>query len=286
MIPGVAQAAVETILAQEKAAMERWRHGNPMEWAAISADEVTYIEPDLTQHIRGLEAYRHYLSSLVGKVRYDESDVISPRVAVYGDVAVLAYNCVSTVREPGSEVVRRTPWNSTEVYASIEGRWRIIHTHRSYVRARPPDSLEVRSPARPAATECEGVLAELLSLERAAMDRWRRGDSWGFAELSADELTYFDPDTLRRIDGLLALKAEFARREDKMRCDMVEFVDPHVQAYGDAAVLSYRCLSTVSSLAGSHASRVPWNCTEVYVRRQGEWKIVHTHRSYVLGRRR
>jgi hypothetical protein len=61
MIPGVAQAVVETVLAREKAAMERWRHGDPMGWADISADDVTYVDPDLTEPIRGLVAYRDYL---------------------------------------------------------------------------------------------------------------------------------------------------------------------------------------------------------------------------------
>ena len=28
-------------------------------------------------------------------------------------------------------------WNSTEVYAQLEGRWRIVHSHWSYVQAQP-----------------------------------------------------------------------------------------------------------------------------------------------------
>lgn len=33
-------------------------------------------------------------------------------------------------------------WNSTEVYSRIQGRWKIIHSHWSYVQAQPkPPSL-------------------------------------------------------------------------------------------------------------------------------------------------
>ena len=283
MIPGAAQAVVETILCREKAAMERWRHGDPMGWAEISTDEVTYVDPDLTEPIRGLEAYRRFLGTLVGMVRYEGSEFIDPRVALYGDVAVLAYNYVSTVRDAAGEIARRTPWNSTEVYALVGEDWKIIHTHWSYICGRPPDAWEVRSLAPAAATEYAAVLAELLSLERAAMERWCRGDPRGFAELSAEEVTGFDVGAPRRIDGLDAW-AEYLRKAARVRYGSVEFVGPSVQVHGHAAVLSYRYISAMLDPDGSIASWTPWNCTQVFVRRQDKWKIVHTHRSHVLGR--
>jgi hypothetical protein len=49
MNPGGMQSIEETILSKEKAAMERWRYGDPLGWAEISADEVTYIDPGLVQ---------------------------------------------------------------------------------------------------------------------------------------------------------------------------------------------------------------------------------------------
>jgi ketosteroid isomerase-like protein len=286
MIPGVAQAVVERVLAKEKAAMERWRHGDPMGWADISADDVSYVDPDLTEPIRGLAGYRDYLESLAGKIQYDGSEFINPVVAVYGEVAVLTYNYVSTVRGPDGGVLRQTPWNSTEVYALLEGEWKIIHSHWSYVDERRSDNLELTPPVNPPQSEYRGVLGELLFLEEVAMERWRWGDPQGFLELSADEVTCFDTGTPRRIDGLDALKAEYETRVGKAQYDLMQFVDPHVQIYGDVAVLSYRYFSTVLNADGSIASRTPWNRTEVFVKRRGEWKIVHIHWSYTLGRRR
>lgn len=123
----------------------------------------------------------------------------------------------------------------------------------------------------------------ILSLENGAMERWRKGDPWGFTDISAPEVTYFDTGTPKRLDGLEALKAEYAKREGKIHYDVMEFIDPKVQVHGDAAVLFYRFFSTHLNPDGSIASRTPWNCTEVFFKIKGKWKIVHTHWSYING---
>lgn len=42
--------------------------------------------------------------------------------------------------------------------------------------------------------------AVVLLFERAALDRWGRGDPSGFLETCAPDVTYFDPFVERRID--------------------------------------------------------------------------------------
>ena len=37
------------------------------------------------------------------------------------------------------------------------------------------------------------VARTIIELERAALDRWGRGDPSGFLEISAPEVVYFDP---------------------------------------------------------------------------------------------
>jgi ketosteroid isomerase-like protein len=133
--------------------------------------------------------------------------------------------------------------------------------------------------------EYVGVLGELVGLESNAMERWRKGDPWGFIEISAPGVTYFDTGTPQRINGREALKAEYAQREGKIFYDVMDFIDPTVQVCGDMAVLFYRFLSTWLNLDGSVSHRTPWNCTEVFVRSAGQWKIIHTHWSYIRGER-
>jgi len=63
------------------------------------------------------------------------------------------------------------------------------------------------------------------------MERWRKGDPWGFTDISAPEVTYFDTGTPRRLENLEALKAEYAKREGKIHHEVMEFIDPKIQVH-------------------------------------------------------
>jgi ketosteroid isomerase-like protein len=243
----------------------------------------------LTKPIVGLEQYSQYLEKLKGKIFYDGSEFMRPKIAIHGDVAVLTFNYQASTRASDGAVKRYAPWNTTEVYARLDGAWKIIHTHWSYVEHIPPDQVEMPLPVElkdedAKGVDAKGVAGELLALERGAMLRWRRGDPTGFLEISAPDVTYFDSGTPRRIDGLDALTRDYRERAGKIRYDVMEFIRPSVQAHGDTAVLFYRFLSTHLRDDDSIKRRTPWNCTEVYARRGGVWKIVHSHWSLIGGR--
>lgn len=114
----------------------------------------------------------------------------------------------------------------------------------------------------------------ILALERRALDRWGKGDPDGFLSISAPDVTYFDPFQPTRVDGLPALKQVHAAIRGKIKIERDEIIDPKVQLFGDAAVLTYRYVS--------HSSQGTWrwNCTEVYQCLGGEWTIVHSHWSF------
>lgn len=272
----------DVILAMEHDAMERWRRGDPLRWAEISAEDVTYVDPGLTAPIVGLEAYTAFLKQLEGQIHYESSEFLDPRIEIVGDAAVLSYNYRS---RPTPDSPQQTLWNATEVYFCRDGQWRIVHTHWSFVHQQRPAQVEVPVPVALADTAYEGVLGELMALESAAMDRWRRGDPWGFIAISDPRVTYFDTGTPQRINGREALRAEYAQREGKIFYDVMDFVDPRVQVQGDLAVLFYRFFSTRLNPDGSIRSRVPWNCTEVFARTGGQWAILHTHWSFIRGER-
>jgi hypothetical protein len=83
----------------------------------------------------------------------------------------------------------------------------------------------------------------ILAQERKALDRWGQGDPSGFLNISAPDITYFDPFQPTRIDGLPALKALYGTIRGKIKIDRDEIIDPRVQLYGEAAVLTYRFIS-------------------------------------------
>jgi hypothetical protein len=106
---------MDHILKIEDSAMEEWRKGNPMKWIEISADDIIYIDPGLNAPIVGKKAYLAYLEPLQGKIFYDASEYVSPRVAFYGKTAVLTYNYHSLLKKPDGQFERTSFWNTTEV---------------------------------------------------------------------------------------------------------------------------------------------------------------------------
>lgn len=265
----------------EDGAMERWRQGDPMGWSVIAAPEVTYVDPSLTQPLVGLEQYTRYLEALKGKISYGASEYMRPKAAVYGDAAVLTFNYRGSTRKADGTVTKFVPWDTTEVYARLDGQWKIIHTHWSYFQHTAPDRVDVPVPVVQVPDEPSGVLGELMRLEAAAMERHRKGNPLAYCEISAPSVTYFDGRTPQRIDGLVALKEEMTQQPDQSPFDVMEFLDPRVQVHGDTAVLFYRFLSTTLRPDGAVAQRRAWNCTQVYAKLDGRWRIVHTHRSFI-----
>lgn len=275
----------ETIFSLERGAVERWRQGDPRGWAEISAEEIIYVDPDLTRPIAGLEAYRMYLKQLEGKIRHHRSEFIDPKMVIIGEAAVLTYNYRFTAIPPKNTRAGQTLWNVTDVYFRLAGRWQIAHAHWSYVKHKLPEGVEVPIPVQLSPQKYEGVLGEVMTLEMAAMERWRKGDPWGFIGISAPDVTYFDTGTPQRLNGLDALRAEYAQREGQIYYDVMEFIEPRVQVQGEVAVLTYRFFSTWLNPDGSILRRTPWNCSEVFARVEGDWRIIHTHWSYIKGER-
>jgi ketosteroid isomerase-like protein len=120
------------------------------------------------------------------------------------------------------------------------------------------------------------VAEKIIAMERAALDRWGKGDPWGFTEISADEVTYYDPTTQRRLDGLEALRKFYAAIEGKISIQRYAMINPKVQIHGDTALLTFNLIDYIPTSEGSTREEY-WNSTQVYSRMDGEWKIIHTH---------
>jgi ketosteroid isomerase-like protein len=275
----------ENILTLEKSAMERWRSGDTFGFVELSAEDLIYIDPGLTKPILGLDEYREYMKQVEGKIHYQKSEFIDPKVVLAGEAALLSYNYRSSQLAPDGHIISQTPWNSTEVYFKQAGGWKIAHTHWSFIKHRAPDELDIQLPVKSNPMEYEGVLGEVMQLESAAMERWRKGDPWGFIDLSAPDVTYFDIGTPQRLNSRQALNAEYKLREGKIFYDVMDFIDPRVQVCGEMAVLFYRFLSTWLNPDGSVLKRTAWNCSEVYRRTGSSWKIIHSHWSHIRGER-
>ena len=127
--------------------------------------------------------------------------------------------------------------------------------------------------ATQSANPADDPAAEIIALEKAMLDRWGTGDTDSFLELAAPEITYFDPSLSKRLDGREAFDKFLAPLKGTFRVPKYEMIDPRVQVYGQAAVLSYNMVDYDE--AGTNAFRM--NVTEVYARLDARWKLVHSH---------
>ena len=115
--------------------------------------------------------------------------------------------------------------------------------------------------------------AELTKLEQVWNEAHRHGDAEALDRLWADDLVVAVPKMklLTRQD-VLGLA-----RSGKMRFERYETSDLRVRVYGDAAVVSGR-LERTRSIGGSVIND-DWLFTKVYVRREGQWRVVAFHAS-------
>lgn len=123
--------AEQAILALEREALDRWSRGDPLGYAEIHSDDVTYFD-DIAAHARidGIEATREYMASLRGQIPPHDYEVVDPRVQVYGDVGILTLR----YHTYGSDGQPLTPWKATSVYRRTGDGWRIVHAHWSVVK--------------------------------------------------------------------------------------------------------------------------------------------------------
>jgi ketosteroid isomerase-like protein len=121
--------------------------------------------------------------------------------------------------------------------------------------------------------EVTAVRAALESL----LDSIQRADIPTYRTLVSENLTCFEPGTHgNRVDGV-----EFhifqTESQEIPRRHHLELVDPVIRVYGDGAYASYTLL--VSREDEDAITTTAMNETRVFAKEQGDWKMVHFHRS-------
>lgn len=122
------ESTANTILALERAALDRWGKGDPDGALELVAPDVSYIDPIQQRPLRNRAELKELYDQIRGSIKIESSEIVNARVQEAGDVAVLSFQFFSR----GSE--GSTKWNATEVYRKLPEGWRIIHTHWSYVQ--------------------------------------------------------------------------------------------------------------------------------------------------------
>jgi ketosteroid isomerase-like protein len=129
-------------------------------------------------------------------------------------------------------------------------------------------------------SEAQTSANHILALECAALERWGKGDPGGFLEVYATDITYFDPLTARRIDGLPAMADYYNPWIGKIHVPRYEMLNPQVVIDGEMALLTYNLVNYLRDKQGNESVGTCWNSTTVYQRRDGQWKAIHSHWSF------
>jgi ketosteroid isomerase-like protein len=119
----------QTIIALERAALDKWNAGDPGGYLDLSADDVVYFDPYTERRLDGIEALKKYYEPLKGQLKGSRYEMLHAKVQATNGMAVLTFNLFSY---EGEKVFR---WNCTEVYRlEKDGKWKIIQTHWSFIR--------------------------------------------------------------------------------------------------------------------------------------------------------
>jgi uncharacterized protein (TIGR02246 family) len=283
-----ALALKEHLIALEKAALHRWRQGDPSGFLDLVADDYTYFDDLRDERVDGKQAITAIYEELRGKIHFPSFELIEPRVQVFGDLAVLTFNFRSFGPKDESGEEATSNWHTTEVFARQGPEWRLISTHWSptgpALKKLAAEGMLPTGPLAVADTDTAPVQGEaeleVLAHERGALDRWGRGDPGGFLDIVSDDITFFDPALERRIDGRERLAEYLEPIRGKVSVDRDQIIEPRVQALGEAAVLTFNYESYDTQPDGTETSDTHWHATEVYAREGDRWRLVSTHWSY------
>src|SRR5215831_397519 len=127
----------EEIITLERSALDRWITGDPDGYLNLYASEITYFDPMREARVDGLKTMRALFEPIKkakSPVKDPRYEMINPKVERHGDLALLTFNLISYGKMGDQPEAVLARWNSTEIYARVDGTWKIIHSHWSFTK--------------------------------------------------------------------------------------------------------------------------------------------------------
>ena len=129
------------------------------------------------------------------------------------------------------------------------------------------------------AGDAEDVIATAYAQWAAENQNKPTAEAWGSI---ADDYTEFSPIVPVLIKG----KAQAAKFYDAARSSgetglVSEMINPHVQVYGDVAILSYNYAGVTKGADGKQTPNLA-KSTRVYAKQNGKWMLVHANFAPVI----
>ncbi len=123
---------LRTLLAQLGTALDPYYgKSDPSTYVAMYADAVTAFDPWSNGKLEDAAVEDHVMG-FAGRIPSVAYEIVDPRVDLYGDTAVFAFN-VDLTDPTGATVA---VWNTTQVHHRMGDVWELVHSHWSF--ATPP----------------------------------------------------------------------------------------------------------------------------------------------------
>jgi uncharacterized protein (TIGR02246 family) len=233
--------------------------------ASLYADDAVVL-PQGVPMMKGRSAIQVTINALVarGIVRFNPPSEVDVR----GDWAVAIGTYTASNPAAGGSSPQVVAAKCLTVFKRIGNDWKIVY------------DMQNLDPAPKVALAMDANAQQIVALERAALDRWGKGDPGGFLDVYDDDIRYFDPVTAARIDGHDAMVQYYGPWAGKIHVLRYDMLNPDVVIDGNLALLTYNLVNYVSNNAGGESVGTCWNSTTVYQRRDGTWRAVHSHWSF------
>ncbi len=121
------------------------------------------------------------------------------------------------------------------------------------------------------------VASEVIAITKAQWAAQMASDVSAAMANVADDYTEFNPGVPTRLDGK-AVNTRLAEvtAVDSNQLVAAEMANPHVQVYGNVAVLSYNFVGMNKDHNGETETFLA-KSTRVYVKQDGDWMLVHAN---------
>ncbi len=130
----------------------------------------------------------------------------------------------------------------------------------------------------PASEPQSEIARQIIAREKASVTAWQRKDKSFFADLMADDATYFSAESpYLETDPKENFLPKFDQYAEMLKFNDFQMYNPRVQVYGDVAILTYN--SSVSASMGGQPMNYTAKVTSIYHKQGGAWRVVHGHES-------
>jgi hypothetical protein len=107
--------------------------GDVETYRSLCAPDLTCYETDVAPYrIEGVDFHVDLMNAMSAQAAFERLtrfDMLSPRVQLYGDCAVVTYTRLMTYAAAAPPIWHA--FNETRVFVRIDGAWKMVHFHRS-----------------------------------------------------------------------------------------------------------------------------------------------------------